>query len=110
MAKKKRRQPPSIPPESPASLFITIGWTLSVLMTLGCSLAAALIWLVVKDRPSDDTSLLFVRLLHFSAIVTGFVSLVLLPIVLKVRREPPPRSFVVFAILVAALPMLAALL
>ena len=79
-------------------------------MTLGCAALAAAVGLVVKDRPADDLSLVFVRLLHFSAIVTGFLSLVLLPVVLKVRRDPPPRSFIVFSIVVAALPMLAALL
>jgi hypothetical protein len=36
--------------------------------------------------------------------------LVLLPVMLKVRRQPPPRGLVVIAVVGAALPIVAALL
>ena len=49
-------------------------------------------------------------MLLFSAAVVGFVSLVLLPIMLKVRRVAPPSGLVVFAICVAAAPILAMLI
>jgi hypothetical protein len=108
--KKRRKQPAGRPVESQASLIFTVAWTLSVMTTLIFAGLAALGWLVVRNRPDNDTMLAFVQLLHFSSLVTGFVSLLLLPVVFKVRREPPPPGFVAFAIVVAVLPILAALL
>lgn len=111
MAKRRRKQrPPAAPPESQASVFVTVGWSLSVITTLACASIALAVWLVVRDRADNETPLLFVRLMHFSSIVTGFFSLFLLPVVLKVRPEPPPASLVALAAAIAALPILAALL
>ena len=111
MAKKKRRRPPAAAPaESPVSMAVTVAWMLSVMTTLVLAIVAALIWLVAKDRADNQTALTFARLLHFSAIVTAFISLAMLPVVLKVRREPPPLSVAVFAVIVAALPIVAAFL
>lgn len=109
MVKKKRqRRRPAGPPEIPVSVFLTVGWTLSVLTTVACSATSLLVWLVAKDRAGDDAALTFARLMHFSSVVTGLVSLLLLPIVLKVRREPPPLGFVLFAMVAAVMPILAA--
>ena len=47
----------------------------------------------------------FVHFLHFSATATGVVSLALMAVVLKTRREPPPRSIVVGSTVIALLPI-----
>jgi hypothetical protein len=107
--KKKKRRPPA-PSESQASIVVTVGWMLSVMTTLVCAAVALLVWLVVRERPDSGSAMVLVRLLHFSAVVTACVSLALLPAVIKIRREPPPLSLVVFSAMVAALPILAALL
>ncbi len=46
-------------------------------------------------------------MLLFAASVTGLIVLMLLPVVLNVRRQTPPRGYIVFAVLVAAAPLLA---
>jgi hypothetical protein len=89
---------------------VTVGWMLSVMTTLVCAVVAALVWLVMRERAEAASAMVLVRLLHFSAVVTACISLALLPVVIKIRREPPPVSLVLFAAIVAALPILAAFL
>ena len=108
MAKQKRnRKPPAGPPESRVSVFVTVAWTLSVMTTLVCAGVALLVWLSVRSRGDNETALLFAGLLHFSAVVTGFASLFLLPVVFKVRPEPPPLGLVVGGVVIAVLPIAA---
>ncbi len=112
VSKKKRRQPavPAGPSETQASIVVTVAWTMTVMTTLVCAAAAAILWLVARERVNNRDLMLLVYLLHFSAIVTACVSLALLPVMLKVRRVPPPPSLIVVAVGIAALPILAALL
>ena len=63
-----------------------------------------------RDSENNRELMLLVQLLHFSAIVTGCLSLLILPAVLKVRREPPPASLIALAAIVAVLPIVAALI
>jgi hypothetical protein len=110
MAKKKKKRPaPVVSPESPASIAVTVSWMLAVMTTLVCSAMALLVWLVVRERADNAVGLMFAGYLHFAAVATAFVSLALLPAVYKVRRDPPPTSIVLFALLAAALPIVAAL-
>jgi hypothetical protein len=80
---------------------------LTVMTTLLCAGGAVALWLFVRSYDSKQAEALM-RLLHFSSIVTAVMSLVLLPVVLKTRQEAPPPSITIFAVVVAALPILAA--
>ncbi len=86
-----------------------MGWMLSVTTTLVCASMAFVIWLVVRGHAGNDLAMLLVRYLHFSSIVTALISLGLLVAVLTLRREPPPRSIVVAAVMIAVLPIAAAI-
>ncbi len=108
--KRNRRRRAAIPEESRVSLVVTVAWTVSVMTTLLCGSVAVLTWMAVRNRPDGETGLAFVQLLHFCAIVTSGLSLLLLPVMLRVRPHPPPPGFLVFAIVVSALPLVAALL
>jgi hypothetical protein len=110
VAKKNRRRPAAGPTESQVSVAVTVAWMLSVLTTLACASVAAIVWLVARNRAGNESALVFVGLMHFSAIVTGATSLLLLGVMLKVRREPPPLGLVVFSVILAGLPIAAALL
>ncbi|MGD9722294.1 MAG: hypothetical protein AB7O59_11365 [Pirellulales bacterium] len=112
MARKRKPKlpPPAAPAESQASVFFTVGWSLCVLATLIGTVTAGLVWLVVRNRPENEAGLALAQLMHFSAIVTGCASLFLLPVVYKVRREPPPLVLIGLSLLVAAAPILAAVL
>jgi hypothetical protein len=82
---------------------------LTVMTTLVCAGAAACMWLFVSGHDGQQAAVLM-HLLHFSSIITAIMSLLLLWAVLKMRHEAPPQNIVVFALVVAALPILAALL
>lgn len=116
MAKKKRsskvasHSAPSQTVESRAAEAVTVAWMMSVMMTLFCGGAAALLWLAVQNAESHPNAVLFGRLLHFSAIVTALTSLALACVALKMRRVPPPKSVTIMAMIVATLPILAAFL
>jgi hypothetical protein len=47
--------------------------------------------------------------LLFSALMAGIMTLVLTPVVYRVRRVPPPRGFTVFAVIVSICPIAGAL-
>jgi hypothetical protein len=110
VARKKRRRPDAAQGETQVSVAATVAWLLSVLTTLVCGSVAAAVWLAVRNRADNESALIFVGLLHFSAIVTSVTSLALLAVVLKVRREPPPPSLVIGCVIVSALPILAVFL
>ncbi len=78
--------------------------------TLFCASCAAIIWLIVRGHDEAKQAMVLVHLLHFSSIVAAVISLVLLAIVLKTRHVAPPPSITVFAVIVAVLPILAAIL
>ena len=56
----------------------TVAWMMAVMATLVCGAAAVLIRLAVGDRAGAENLLLFAHVLHFGAIVTGLVSLLLM--------------------------------
>jgi uncharacterized BrkB/YihY/UPF0761 family membrane protein len=115
VAKKKKsknrdtKQPRAVAVESSASLFFTVGWSISVLVTLAFLVTASLGELILGHRPPGDTAAAFVQLLRWSGVVTALVSLSLIPVVYRVRPTRPPTGFLVFAVVVAALAILSAL-
>lgn len=111
MARKKQRglRPVKASAESRLSEVSTVGWMLSVMTALVCQLVALTVWAVFQGRADSERALIFVRYLHFSAIVMGLTSLGLVAVVLKVRRQAPPRSILIFAVVVALAPLVALL-
>ena len=86
---------------------LTIVWTLSVTTTFLCDIGAAVTRLLSGPGPQGVRVAALSGLLLFSASVTGLLVLVLLLVVLNMRRQAPPRGYIVFALLVAAAPLLA---
>ena len=82
---------------------------LSVMTALICQLVALAVWAVFQGRADSDRALIFARYLHFSAVVMGLASLGLLAVVLKARNQAPPRSILIFAVIVALAPLAALL-
>ena len=111
-SRKQKRRVQDEPEETQAAEVVTVVWTLSVLTGLFCDVGAALALLYVSARggvqaDQPDLVVLLSVLLFFAATIIGVLSMILLPIVLRVRQVPPPRGFVVFAVLVAVAPILA---
>lgn len=79
-------------------------------MALLCNIGAVAAHFYMEAyRPSRGLIMLKELLLVAGALV-GFTSLVLLPIVLRIRRVPPPTGVMVFAVFVGAAPILALLI
>jgi hypothetical protein len=96
--------------ETRAGDAVTVAWIVSVMMALMCDVGAAGAHWWSAGEANARSTLLLREMLLFSAAVVGFISLVLLPIMLKVRRAAPPNGLVVFAICVTAAPILALLI
>ncbi len=106
---KKLKAQPELRAESRAAEAATAAWMLSVLVVLGCELGFAGLrgWLALQ--PDQALAAAGAELLLFSALVIGLVALLLTPVVLRSRRVLPPRGLTIFAVVVAAAPLLALL-
>ncbi|HVU89364.1 MAG TPA: hypothetical protein VHD36_18700 [Pirellulales bacterium] len=110
----KRKKPQSEPPvardPNPTVEFVTVAWMLSVMTALVCELgfvaARAFLLLVNGEVPAIRA---LAAMLFFAALVVGLVSLGLMVIVMRMRRDPPPRGIVAFAAVVGVLPVAALL-
>lgn len=115
MAKKnkKNRSKPAggegVPwrPEASSSDAVTVAWTVSVTMVVACDLAAIAAHLFLLNNPGQRSVVVLSQLLLFGGGVIGAASLALLPLVYRLRRDPPPTGFTVFAVCAAAAPILA---
>ncbi len=105
--KADRRAAATRPAETRTSEAATIAWTLTVITVLGCDIGAIAASFYTGARPDSVLIAALFESLMFAAVAIGIISLMLLPVVLKVRRQPPPRAFTVFAVLVAAAPIVA---
>lgn len=103
-------KPDNTPAETQAGEATTVAWTVSVTMALLCDIATASAHLYGRAFPEARSALVFKEFLLFAAAAIGCVSLAILPIVFRVRRAPPPPGVTVFAVCVAAAPILALLL
>ena len=95
--------------ETKTAEVVTVAWSVSVTAVLLCDLAAILAHMVARLFGGEGSLAAMATLVLFAGCVVGAVSLLLLPIVYRVRRLPPPPGFVVFAALVAAAPFVAIL-
>ena len=95
------------PVESRTSDAATVCWTVSVTTLLMCNVAAVAAQLYVRRHPGARGILMLGEMLLLAGAVIGVVSLALLPVVYRLRREPPPQGLVVFAVCAAMAPLAA---
>jgi len=116
MAKRKaksRRHAKSAPHnhrhsnETRAGDATTVAWIVSTTMVLLCDVAAVAAHFYTQANPSAGRIAMLKELMLFAGAVIGFISLAMLPIVLRVRRVPPPSGVTAFAVCAAAAPILA---
>jgi hypothetical protein len=102
---KRRTPPPPRPKESQTAELLTIAWSLTVVTLVVCDVGAAISRFFLREgQPPGAGEVLWVWLL-FSSGVIGVVSLLLLPLVWRLRVEKPPRGFTVLAVVVAVAPL-----
>lgn len=104
---KRQRLASAEPKESPTADAATVAWTVAVTMVVVCDFAAVAAHWYVLGNPAAKGAAMFGGLMLFGGAVIGTAALVLLPIVYRVRRAPPPTGFTVFAVCASAAPILA---
>jgi peptidoglycan/LPS O-acetylase OafA/YrhL len=100
--KRKKRSKSHVVDDPRTVEVLTVGWMLTVVTTFACEVGFILArWLAGPGQ----TLMLFSHLLLFAAFVIGLIALFVTPVVLRSRRVPPPSGVTVFAVVVAAAPL-----
>jgi hypothetical protein len=92
--------------ESRASEAATIGWTVSVTSVFAADLIVIAVHLYVRGHPDAHAARGLEAIMLLSGALMGAASLALLAAVWRTRCAKPPRGYVVFAVFVAAAPVI----
>ncbi|MBC7853872.1 MAG: hypothetical protein IAF94_10580 [Pirellulaceae bacterium] len=119
MSKKNKKRPKPSPPrakrvplptdgETRQSVAVTVAWMLTLLVTVAAEVIAVPATIISKANPQPlregITTAHIADLFLFLALVTGLLSVGLVPLVYRVRTIPPPPAIVVAALVAAAVP------
>ncbi|MGH7134548.1 MAG: hypothetical protein ACREHD_02345 [Pirellulales bacterium] len=101
--KRKRRTKARVESDPRSVEILTVGWMLTVVTTLACEVGFVISrWLA---DGSDGPLMVLSGLLLFAAFVIGVIGLLIMSIVLRTRRLPPPSGVVVFASVISGAPL-----
>ncbi len=86
---------------------MTVAWMLSIIATLGAEIVGGISLLLTADWDAGGESRSpLPGLMLFIAVVTGFICLLLTPLVYRFRRVPPPAPIQYVAVTASVLPIL----
>ena len=108
--KTQPRQSGDAPEETRVSEALTVGWTVSVTTVLMCDVAAAAAHVFFRTYPDARGVGILCELLLFAGAAIGVASLLMIPVVMRLRKTPPPTGLIAFALCAAAAPILAIVL
>ena len=110
--RRKRRpgsQPgPPVEAENLVATALTVGWMLSTLVTLLADLGTLIAWAIVAAGDPGSLPELLALLpgfLLFAGVVTGTLSLLLVPLVYAARQQRPPWQITLGAAVICLLPV-----
>ena len=109
-AKSKKRsnhRNEAISRESSASEALTVAWTVSITTLFFCNIAIVGAHFFAWRYPQAEGLSMMKEMLLMAGSALGVVSLVLLPIVYRVRVVAPPKGLSVFGACLALAPVLA---
>jgi hypothetical protein len=86
------------------------GWGVALLTALICEVAAALLYLYAGLRPASPQLRMLTGMFHFAALVMGVIGLAMIPMIFKVRQDPPPPAIVMLAVVIGGLPLVGLML
>jgi hypothetical protein len=104
--RSKKRSRTKAAEESRAVEILTIGWLLTVITALACEAGSLGASLAANLFDAGDGIKILAGFLLFAAVIIGFISLLIAPVVLKSRKTPTPRVVIVVAVCAGVLPML----
>jgi len=107
---RSKRQAMPLPAEDRRAEAVTVAWMLATIATFGAELMGVVVFLFVRFSNSPTESPAPLRnlppLMLFTALIVGLISLVMVPVVYRFRRVPPPRSATIISVLIALLPII----
>jgi len=110
-SQKKVAGKTSTPPvETKASESLTVFWTVTVLTVLVTNVMTIAAHYYLAANPEAEKMALLKGLLLFTGALVGGVSLVVLPVLYRVRKVPLPPGLAFFGACVAVAPLLAVLI
>jgi hypothetical protein len=105
-SEKSKHKQAAHPPRPPAD-GLTIGWMLTLITGLACSVGALALRAYVQFiRPGAEMIQVLSGLLLFAAAIVGVVLLILTPIIVQRKRSHPPRWIVRSAYVIGVAPWL----
>ena len=107
MPKRKQKQQRTVllaPSEGRAVEALTAFWMLAVVMALVCEGALLAAFAYLHNHPDNERAGAIYFLLWLTAAVVGTMTLVLGPIVVKLRVQKPPRAVTIVASLIGVAP------
>ncbi|MCG8450463.1 MAG: hypothetical protein MI725_12915 [Pirellulales bacterium] len=107
---KSKRNLGTPAPETRASEALTVCWGVTLTILVVCNLVTTAAYYYVSQNPEAERTAVFGELLLLTGSLVGGLSLLLLPVLYRVRRVPPPRGVAVFGACLAIAPILALLL
>ena len=106
---RKKRRPkqvrPAVASEARVADAMTVGWMLTAITALVCQAGLVVVRAAEHYQPEVAALGVLGELLLFAALVFGVISLVLAPIVLRLRRTPVPPGITIFAVAVGLTPL-----
>jgi hypothetical protein len=107
MSKKRKAKQarPAVSSETRVADAMTVGWMLTVMTALVCQAGLIGVRAFEHYQPDIDALPVLGELLLLAALVFGVTSLVLAPIVLRLRRTPVPPGITIFAVAVGLTPL-----
>ena len=103
--KKSKRTAPAPSRETPAVEALTVGWVLTMLLTLVFDIGLlATRWYLSQVDPQPRSIAALYALTVVASVLTGAICLALTPLIRKLRRDLPPTSVTWFAVIVSLFP------
>lgn len=96
----------ALPSETRTGESLTVFWAVTVLMVLMADLVMIGAHFYLQANPEAEKMALLKGLLLFTGSLVGGASLIVLPILYRIRQVPPPPGLAVFGACVAAAPIL----
>jgi len=101
-----RRTQAALPPETRAAEAVTICWTVTLTTLVLTILITLVAHFYVASYPDAEKMALLGGMMQFAGALVGGISLVLLPVVYRVRQVAPPKGLAVFGVCLAIAPIL----
>jgi hypothetical protein len=103
--RKAKQAPPAVANETRVADAMTVGWMLTVMTALVCQAGLVGVRALEHYQPDVESLPLLGELMLFAALAFGVISLLLAPIVLRLRRTPVPPGITIFAVAVGLTPL-----